>query len=151
VISSSERAAERRGSAALAAVIGHELNNVAVPLEGFAELALQAMTAAEPARQSMDEIRIAIGRIKALAAELEMLGESHSAPERIGIGGCMPDAASSESWEITWLCAASTLVSADALHAQHAILALARLAGPSGGTPSPPQLTVSHEPHGAAR
>jgi hypothetical protein len=123
----------RSGSEALAAMLGHQLNNIAVPLDGFAELALLNLSAPELARHDLAEMRIAIGRIKELALELESLGEFESLPKRVTIGACMtapPAGSITAPWTVEWLCSASTPVAVDLLHAQRAILSLARVATP---------------------
>jgi signal transduction histidine kinase len=118
---------------ALAAAVGHELGNIAVPLGGFTELAFQNIAADDPARQNLDEIRIAIDRIKSLTWELQSLGEFEAIRTRLLVGECMPteaDGAHPKSWRIDWLCSEHTAVILDRLHAERAIHALARIAAP---------------------
>jgi hypothetical protein len=119
------------GTSALAAIISHELNNIAVPMDGFAELAVQNTALHEPVRYSLDEMRIAIGRIKALASDLESLAENGSRPAPIAIGDCMPDAADADALrvdKIDWQCGVSTVVTVDRAHARRAIHSLAVIA-----------------------
>jgi hypothetical protein len=137
-------------AAVLAAIAGHELNNIAVPLECFTEAVSQIHAIREPADQAvLDEISIAIGRIKLLASELQSLGESSSLPVRELIGDCMSlavGATASDAWKIDWRCSATVAVNVDRPHAQHAIQALARIAARVDSRPSAlPDLIVSQE------
>ena len=113
----------------LAGIVGHELNNIAVPLEGFAELALQG-TAAEESARALYEMRIVIGRIKSLASDLESLAESGSSPQHIAIGDCMPEPGTDSlvARNIDWRCNAATPVMADREHARRAIRSLGAIA-----------------------
>jgi hypothetical protein len=136
----------RSGSEALAALLGHQLNNLIVPLDGFAELAMQNLEDPALLRQDLAEMRMAIGRIKQLALELESLGESDSHPNRVTIGACISPVADSIAapWTVHWLCSASTPVAVDLLHAQRAIQSLARFAEVPGADDSPPpRISVS--------
>jgi hypothetical protein len=127
--------AEDSGSRALAAIICHELNNISVPLDGFAELAIQNTDENESVRHSLNEMRIAIDRLRALASDLENLAESAGAPASVAIGDCM-----AEGIEIEWLCSAATVVSVDPRHARRAIQSLAavsmRAASPFAPAPA---------------
>ena len=112
-------------TSALAGVIAHELNNIAVPLQGFAELAGQNAGASESLGNSLEEIKIASARIKSLAADLESLGEMTSLVEPVAIGDCMPGEAAGDQPElprIDWRCSASTLIAVDRAHARRASL-----------------------------
>jgi hypothetical protein len=130
-------------------VIGHELNNVAVPLEGFAELALQNPAASESVGHMLDEIKIAIARIKSLAADLETLGHAGSSPSPVAIGDCLPEEAGSDRPrvpEIDWRCSPATLVVVDGAHAKRALQALAGIAGRTGTQiPSLPGWSVARQ------
>jgi len=120
-----------REASALAALLGHELNNIAVPLDGFTELAVQGTAADAPVRHSLIEVQIAIERIKSLAAELEILGETESRTDSVAIADCMPPlavASAPATLTIEWRCTAATLVRADSLHLRSAIQALLCLA-----------------------
>jgi hypothetical protein len=112
-------------------MVGHELNNIAVPLEGYAELAGESAVGTESARNSIEEMRAAIARIKALAADLESLGEPSAPPMPVAIGDCMPEdlgAVPPETPQIDWRCSASTAVAVDRGHARRAIRSLGILA-----------------------
>jgi hypothetical protein len=142
---------EKLTGSAFAALIGHELNNIAVPLHGFTELAMQSTAANAPARQSLDEMQIAIGRIRALASDLECLGESSALAARVAIGDCMPDAAGGsrpEAYTLDWRCPRATMIAVDRRHAQRAIRALASIATRLDARfASLPQLTASQQAH----
>jgi hypothetical protein len=116
---------------ALAAVVGHELNNIAVPLEGFAYLALQTAGANEPVGPILDEIKIAVARLKSLASDLESLGDQGSPPKSVAIEDCLTAETGEDPWVpgIDWRCDASTRIVVDPLHARHALQALAGIAG----------------------
>lgn len=119
---------EDSGTRTLAAIIGHELNNIAVPLDAFAELAVQNTEPGAPVRHSLDEMRVAIGRIKALASDLESLAESGSHPAPVAIGDCMPDAIDADvlrMGKVDWRCGVSTVVVVDRTQARRAIHSLA--------------------------
>jgi hypothetical protein len=162
-------------SGALSAIIGHELNNIAVPLGGYRDLALQCTPENEPFRECLDETRIAMGRLTALADELESLGDSESRPMQVPIGQCIPEATDPEAsgpeataagatgpdasgdspaerWTIDWLCGADTAVSVDRHHAQRSIRALIRVATRvAEPSPSLLVLTVAEDVHAGAR
>lgn len=111
---------DERQTGLLSGIIGHELNNIAGALQGFTEIALNSARANEPVREYLGEMRIAIGRIHALAHDLESLGEFESIRTQVPIGDCMQ-----ASWTIDWRCASGTLIDVDALHARRALEALA--------------------------
>ncbi len=133
------QAAEPAASA-LAGIVGHELNNIAVPLEGFAELALQNVRASESVGPILDEIKIAVARIKSLASELESLGDTGSRVRPVAIGDCMPNESGADpvETEIDWRCSASTVVAADPVHARRALQALISITGRTGSQSASP-------------
>jgi hypothetical protein len=138
-------------TSALAAVLGHELNNIAVPLAGFAELALHAGPG-ESSAPVLDEIKIAVSRIKSLASDLESLGETGSRPMPIAIGECMPDESGTDPSlpGVDWRCSASIMVVVDPVHARHALQALAGVTGGSRAQfASLPGLRITQEVPGA--
>jgi hypothetical protein len=138
----------------LAGVVGHELNNIAVPLLGFAELAVQQAGASESLGPILDEIKIAVARIKSLAADLEILGETASHVVAVAIGDCMPVAsgAGPTSPGVDWSCSASTLVEVDREHARRALQALADITRrPRAQAASMSDWRVAQEAPGAAR
>jgi hypothetical protein len=118
----------------LAAILGHELNNITVPLDGFTELAVRGMAADEGAGLGFNELQIAIERIKSLASELEILGETESHLNPVAIGDCMPPNAGGDAHgavAIEWRCSAAVMVRADRLQTRGAVQALMRLAQPT--------------------
>jgi hypothetical protein len=140
----------------LAGVIGHELNNIAVPLEGFAELAIQSASASESVGHILEEIKIAISRIKSLASDLESLGEITRRAGAVAIDDCMPreEAAADRPGtpRIDWRCRASTLVAVDRAHARRALHALANVTGRSSSqSESLSGWSVVHPSKSAAR
>lgn len=147
------RRADDAGAGALSAIVGHELNNIAVPLEGFTDLAMQSAPGNLPVRECLEEARIAIARISALAYELESLGETVSDPSSVEIGQCMPEPADlTEAWTIEWRCRSATAVAVDRLQAQRAIRALINLAtGTVSRSRGEPVLTVSQDSHPGER
>lgn len=132
---------------ALAAIVGHELNNISVPLQGFVALASQNPLLSAADRQSFDEIGICAERIKRIAALLESLAETDAVPNSVAIGECMPvemDGRVVEAANIDWRCSATTKIAVDRLHARRAVESLARAA--IGAVPRAPAgrlLTVS--------
>jgi hypothetical protein len=141
-------------ASALAGVIGHELNNIAVPLEWFAEMALQDAGAKESAGPMLDEIRIAVSRIKSLASDLESLGEGGTRPMPVAIGACLPDAngADASMPRVDWRCSETTEVAVDPVHARRALQALAGITG-QADTPvaSLPGWSIARAAAGTAR
>jgi hypothetical protein len=118
-------------SGSFAAMVGHELNNIAVPLEGYAEQAAENAAGAGSAKNSLEEVRAAIARIKSLATDLENLAEPGSPPITVAIGDCMPDDLGeipAGKPVIDWRCSASTMVSVDRPQAERAIRSLGMLA-----------------------
>ncbi len=143
----STQSAERAASA-LAGVIGHELNNIAVPLEGFAELALQSAGASDSVGPIIDEIKIAVARVKSLASDLESLGDTASRLRSVAIGDCMPDESGGDRSvpEVDWRCSPSTVVAVDPVHARRALQALAAVTGRIGTQfASPAGFSVAQE------
>jgi len=74
---------------ALSAVVAHELNNIAVPLRGFIDLALQTTAADDPVRHSLDELHVGLDRIGMLAYQLESLAQQSSTLSPTTIGACL--------------------------------------------------------------
>jgi hypothetical protein len=126
-------------------MVGHELNNIAVPLEGYAELVTESAVGPESLAHSLEEMRTAIARIKALASDLESLAEPSSRPVPVPIGDCMPvvrGAVPGGAGEIGWHCSASIAVAVDWAHARRAISSLGILASRTGGPSSSPTWEV---------
>jgi hypothetical protein len=142
-------------TSALAGVIAHELNNIAVPLEGFAELAIQNAGASGSLGDILEEIKIAGARIKSLASDLESLGEMTSHVGTVAIADCMPREAAADQPglpRIDWRCSASTLVAVDSAHARRALQALAALTDRTGSqSESLPGWNVGQAPTSTAR
>ena len=139
--------AEHSRTGLLAGIVGHELNNISVPLKGFADLALHTGRLSKAARQCLDEIAIAIERVRRLACELEGYSESESSSAYIPICACMPnsDPEAHGKWRMNWMCDPASLVCADALHARRAIESLAAATAQRGlSPPHATELTVSH-------
>jgi signal transduction histidine kinase len=136
---------EDRRLGLLSGIIGHELNNIAGALQGFGEIALHRAGDNGPVKEYLGEVRIAIGRISALAHDLESLGESESISARVPLVDCMNPA-----WNIDWQCGPQTPVDVDPLHAKRAVEALAQIARGKRGD-SPVQLRVTDHLHAAAR
>jgi signal transduction histidine kinase len=151
---SRDGAAEYQSANPLAAVVGHELNNISVPLYGFTELAAESATLDESVRLCLDELRIAIGRIKSIASDLESLAESESRAARPSIGECLAapggDTAS-EPWNIDWLCPTNTVIAVDLLQAQRALEALARIAARASPAIRAAVFLLPKDPAGNAR
>ncbi len=137
----------------MAAVIGHELNNIAVPLAGYAELVRHSAGTSESVGPILDEITLAIARITSLASGLESLGEKSSRPMRVAIGACIPEPGGADPAvpRIDWQCSPSTLVLVDAEHARRALQALAATTGQNGtAVASLPGWSIAQEARGAA-
>ena len=76
--------------AGLAGLLAHELNNIAVPLQGFADLAnLAAVNADESVIQCLAEVRIGVARIALLSRQLDRLAQPAASPRAIGIAECI--------------------------------------------------------------
>jgi len=137
----------------LSGVIGHELNNIAGALQGFTEIALQSGQVSEPVREYLGEMRIAIGRIQALAHDLQSLGEFESIRTRVPIADCIPETLegrAQSTWTIDWRCPSGTLVDVDPLHARRAVEALAHI-GKGERAPLAGEFCVTDEPRPAAQ
>jgi hypothetical protein len=113
-------------------VIAHELNNIAVPLGGFIDLALQATATGALALQSLDEINVGLARIGALAYLLECLAQQDSMLSRTTAGACFAPGQGdfANPPQLVWSCSELTPVKADPDHALRAIISLMHLAGP---------------------
>ncbi|GEM_PF-4002432 len=136
---------EDRRTGFLSGMIGHELNNIAGALQGFGEIALHRAGENEPVKEYLGEVRIAIGRISALAHDLESLGESESLSTRIPLADCMNPA-----WHIDWRCNAQTLIDVDPLHAHRAMEALEQIGRGKRARESPVEFRVTDDLHPAA-
>ncbi len=116
---------------AVGALLAHELNNIAVPLAGFAEEVLQRFPSNSAAQECVGEFQLAAHRIKALAHDLESLGQTESAPEAIALGDCLRQALAVTPEllpQIEWACRQDIKVRVDPWHAQRAIASLIRIA-----------------------
>jgi hypothetical protein len=124
----------------LAGVIGHELNNIAVPLQGFADLALQDARASAGDPGLLDEIRVAVARIRSLAADLETLGTTGADRSAVPMRDCVPElnAAGASMPAVDWQCDPSTLLEVDPVHVHRALRALAALTVATGTALSAP-------------
>jgi hypothetical protein len=138
----------------LAGVIAHELNNIAVPLAGFTELALQSAGTSDSG-SLLAEIHIAIARIKSLASDLESLGDTASRVTPVTIGECLSEEAGEDKSRrptLDWRCSASTPVAADPAHVRRALRALADItAGTDSESGPQPGWNVLPAPASAAR
>lgn len=118
-------------AADIAGLIAHELNNIAVPLRGFFDLAVE--TAADGlARQCLAEIDIGMARVVALAHSLESLSLQGSNPLATTVEECFAPQGSPESRaspHLVWTCSPQTPVTVDLDHARRAIDSLVYLAG----------------------
>jgi hypothetical protein len=117
---------------ALSALIAHELNNIAVPLRGFIDLAAEKNSTVETFRQAVDEVRISIQRIAQMAFELESLGQAAAAPSAVPISECLVHAGPSDGklrQSPIFLCDPETPVAVDLHQARRAISSLLHLAG----------------------
>lgn len=127
---SRRQASSGSSSEALSAVIAHELNNIAVPLSGFIELALETAASDDLVRQSLKEVHIGMDRIAALARELESLAQHGSMPTAATIGECIaPIEQGNSAVPLIWSCSPQTPVKVDLDQARRAIDSLLRLAG----------------------
>lgn len=133
-------------AADLSAAVAHELSNIGVPLLGFLDLAAENAPQGELMGPYLDELRIGVARIAALASDLETLAQCSSHPRRCAIGECVPDAQQGiHTWKMNWQCSASTMVKVDPFHVRHAIDTLARAALTAATQDSPAMLTVTKE------
>jgi hypothetical protein len=132
----------------LSGVVGHELNNIAGALQGFTEIALHSGQINQPVREYLGEMRIAIGRIQALAYDLQSLGEFESIRTRVPIADCIPETLEGRlqsAWTIDWRCPSATLVEVDPLHARRALEALAHI-GQGERAPVDGEFCVTEDP-----
>lgn len=123
------------GSAALAAVIAHELNNIAVPLRGFIDLALDKTARDDAVLQCIDEVRIGMDRITALAFELASLAQDASSPASVPLESCLESTDFREAMQrppVTWSCDPKLTVAVDLNQARRAVVSLASLASEAG-------------------
>lgn len=115
----------------IAGLIAHELNNIAVSLRGFVDLAVET-AAGGLERQCLDEIDIGMARVVALARSLESLSLQGSDPLATTLEECFAPRESLESRaspRLVWTCSPQTPVTVDLEHARRAIDSLAYLAG----------------------
>lgn len=133
------KAVSRRPSArpwpaeALSAVIAHELNNIAVPLRGFIDLALQTTAADEPVRQALDELQVGLDRIGTLAYQLESIAQQSFTLSPTTIGASLASIMQGDPEDpkrLVWSCSQLTQVKVDLDHLQRAINSLRHLGGP---------------------
>lgn len=116
----------------IAGLIAHELNNIAVPMRGFIDLAAEKAAPDGLARQCLDEIDIGMVRVVALAHSLEGLSLRGSDPRVTTVGECLVPAESLDSRappRLVWTCSPKTPVTVDLDHARRAIESLVYLAG----------------------
>jgi hypothetical protein len=137
---------EDRRLGLLSGIIGHELNNIAGALQGFGEIALHRAGDNEPVKEYLGEMRIAVGRISALAHDLESLGESESVRTRVQLAACMHSA-----WNIDWRCSPQITVDVDQLHAKRAVEALAQAGRGKRARDPSVELRVTDDLRAAAR
>lgn len=137
---------EDRRLGLLSGIIGHELNNIAGALQGFGEIALHRAGENEPVKEYLGEMRIAIGRISALAHDLEILGESESIRTRVELADCMHSA-----WNIDWRCSSEIMVDVDPLHAKRALEALTQIGWGKRARDPSVELRVTEDLRTAAR
>ena len=132
------RGAPRRGisdaplAEALSAVVAHELNNIAVPIRGFIDLASANAAPDELVRQSLDEVQIGMGRIAALSYDLQSLAETGSMPKSTPVGDCIVATDQSNAavaLRSVWACSPLTPVKVDLEQIRRAIHSMACLAG----------------------
>jgi len=138
----------------LAGVICHELNNIAVPLQGFADLALQDPGTGAGARALLDEIKVAVARLRSLATDLESLGSTAAPQSAVPIRECMPNDSGAEAAApvVEWRCSPSTAIQVDPVHAQRALQALAWITGRAGSAISAaPRWSIAADRPNAAR
>ncbi len=122
-------------SAALAAVIAHELNNIAVPLRGFIELALDKTARDEAVLQCIDEVRVGLDRIAALAFDLASLAPDESTSARVRLDACLEPVDSrgpARRPPATWACNPQLTVVVDLNQARRAVASLTSLAMDAG-------------------
>jgi hypothetical protein len=124
-------------TALVSAIAGHELNNVALTMQGFLDLAAEDGPLTDPVQRCFEELRIGIARITALAGELDSLAIPSGASNPIAIGTLVPHA--------QWRCDPTHIVVVEPYHARTAIRALTQLAGKPRQSGSPALLTVSRE------
>ncbi len=123
--------AEALSAEALSAVVAHELNNIAAPIRGFIELASATAAPDELVRQSLDEVQIGMGRIAALAYDLQSLAEIASTPSFTPVRKCLAPAGRADAAALpsVWACNPLTRVRVDVEQIRRAIHSLACLAG----------------------
>jgi hypothetical protein len=116
----------------LSAVLAHELNNIAVPLRGFIDLTTGETVTAENARQCLEEVRIGVERIAALAFELESLTSDTSTRSAVRVSDCLAPMETRSTHvppEVALSCDPELLLTVDVGHARRAISCLSDLAG----------------------
>jgi hypothetical protein len=127
-------------SGALSALLAHELNNIAVPLQGFVDLAGNDSTDTDAVRGCLAELKIGIARIAGLSQELESFAATDAPPHAVAMDIC----AIGFTDDMQFDCPPQTAVSTDPIVARQAIGALLRLATAS-------RLEVSRREGGDAR
>jgi signal transduction histidine kinase len=78
------------GDARSARLLAHELNNIALPLRGFVELAEDAPGDAQALRECFQEIRAGSRRLAELARDLAALAEDQPRRRLTTLGACLP-------------------------------------------------------------
>lgn len=107
------------------------MNNIAVPLAGFAEYALQQAPRHSAIKECVEEFLIGTRRIRALATDLEILSQTDSIREAIVLGDCVRQALAGSPGvfpKIEWGCPQDIKLRVDPWHAGRAITALLRAA-----------------------
>ncbi len=142
--------AETPGGASLAVLylLAHELNNIAVPLDGFSEHALQHLMHPGVVRECIQELQMGIARIRALAVDLESLGQADALFEVVALGDCIERVIPTMQCvvpPIEWSCPQELSVRVDPLHAQRAVNALIRVAVANDSTSHPGVVTITQK------
>jgi len=119
-------------SIALSELLAYELNNIAVPLLGFVDLADSDRTDHRAVMSCLGELKIGIARITCLSQQLESFAAPAATAATVAIGECMIDF----SGELHFDCGQETTVSTAPALVRQAIAALSRLC-------STPRLEVS--------
>lgn len=116
----------------MSAALAHELNNIAVPLRGFIDLATEGDVTAESVGLCLEEARIGVERMAALAFELESLAQDSIARSVVALSECFVPS-DSHGRDGSHSAAPSgdqdILVNVDLGHARRAIASLRHLGG----------------------
>ncbi len=117
------------GESALAQNVAHMLNNIAVSLFGFTELAAENASG-RPPPTALAELRLGVARVMQLASVLESLAAVDGTSTTVAVADCVasPGAAgASEPFDVQWHCEPSTVVEADPDRIRLALRTLAQL------------------------